>query len=653
MKTEQKSYNQLLKEIDRLKYDLKQANQQIRILQNNSADLSTLKIINSLNEAANKKTSDDFLINLLLNLLEKYFKRAGIPLYEIFRIIGVDKKSELEFDLVISMIHPDDRTRIWKIINSLFVNSTSKKMEFRITRPDKSLRFISQSTKVERNEKGKVIKIFGKLQDITKRKKAEIQLKENEEKFSTIFNQSPIAISLLNFKNKKFFEVNNAFESIFEYKKRELIGFTPDEINLFLNHEYKKILNGVKENKSDKHESIVGFKKKSGDKGWAILKGELINLRGVNYILLMMIDITEKRNAEIALFESENTLRSFFKSTPWLLGIVDATETDIIGVYFNKESKRYWGQAPEYLMGSTIRLGMPENLIKLWIKKLKKSGIIKKPVHFEYEYETKNKTRIYSATVNFIHKISESKERYSLVIEDITERKESEKEILKSHIQMRLLAANIQNAREEERTGIAREIHDELGQVLTAVKLDLSWLKSKMPEHPSTVDEKIISSLQLVDDSIQTVKRITAELRPGILDDLGLAAAIEWQCEEFQKRSEIKIDLQIIPDNIYLNPKLSTAIFRISQEALTNIARHSKATKVCVRLVKEDDRLELMIKDNGIGITREQQDDSKSFGLLGIKERADYFGGNTCIKGIKSRGTTIIVQFPINEPILE
>jgi len=231
--------------------------------------------------------------------------------------------------------------------------------------------------------------------------------------------------------------------------------------------------------------------------------------------------------------------------------------------------------------------------------------------------------------------------------QDITEHKKAEEEIKSSQLQLRNLTAHLQSIREEERTLIAREMHDELGQALTAMKMDLSWLDKRLPKDQRSLLEKTKSMSKLADATLQTVKRISTELRPGLLDDLGLPAAIEWQAEEFQTRTGIKCAITTDPEDIILDKDRSTAIFRIFQETLTNVARHAKATRIKVSLKEKAGKIELKVRDNGKGITEEQISNPKSFGLIGIKERAYYLDGKVVIKGLQDKGTTITIRIPL------
>ncbi len=232
--------------------------------------------------------------------------------------------------------------------------------------------------------------------------------------------------------------------------------------------------------------------------------------------------------------------------------------------------------------------------------------------------------------------------------QDIAKRKRVELELTSSRQQLRNLAVHTQSAREEERKSVARQVHDELGQLLTVLKMDLSWLGKRLPEERILLLEKTKTMSKLVDKTIQTVRRVSTELRPGLLDNLGLTAAIEWHAEEFQNWTGITCKVTSGCANAILGQDLSTTIFRVFQEALLNVARHANATEVKVSLRKEDGRLVLEISDNGIGITKEEIADPKSFGLIGIRERILSWEGKVDIRGTPNNGTTVTASIPLD-----
>jgi signal transduction histidine kinase len=215
--------------------------------------------------------------------------------------------------------------------------------------------------------------------------------------------------------------------------------------------------------------------------------------------------------------------------------------------------------------------------------------------------------------------------------------------------QMRALAARLHSAREEERTRVAREIHDELGQALTAIKLEFTSLLHDLPEQPELAAPRGQSILRLLDQTIQSVRRIATGLRPGILDDVGLVAALEWAAEDFQTRTGTRCRVDLPDADIALDPERATALFRIFQETLTNIARHADATQVDVRLGKENGNLILEVRDNGKGIGEEHLSAGTSLGILGMRERVLLLGGTLTISGTPEKGTTVRVLLPASK----
>jgi signal transduction histidine kinase len=228
-----------------------------------------------------------------------------------------------------------------------------------------------------------------------------------------------------------------------------------------------------------------------------------------------------------------------------------------------------------------------------------------------------------------------------------TNRRLAEVQLRESHKQLRALSVYLQHVREEERTRIAREVHDELGQALTSCKLDASWLAHHLPRNQKELSEKAEKLSADIDSTIQTVRRISTELRPGILDYLGLAAALEWQAQEFQSRTGIRCHVSAHLQGPPLDPELTTTFFRIFQETLTNVIRHAEATDVDVELKEDTARIILEVKDNGRGISRQEIDDPRSLGLLGMRERAALLGGDFRIQPLRGgKGTRACVAIP-------
>jgi PAS domain S-box-containing protein len=229
---------------------------------------------------------------------------------------------------------------------------------------------------------------------------------------------------------------------------------------------------------------------------------------------------------------------------------------------------------------------------------------------------------------------------------DITERQRLDAELRAQREQLRALAAHVESVREEERVRIAREIHDELGQALTCMSMDLGFLDKHLPKGNAEAAARVAALATLVKETVNTVRRISSELRPSILDDLGLGAAMEWLGHDFATRTGIDCAVSV-PSNVSVAPERGTVVFRMCQEALTNVARHAGASHVSIDLmIDADDRLVLEVSDNGRGITDQEVHRPDSLGLLGMRERAALLGGTAEVKGSPGQGTIVTVRVP-------
>ncbi len=235
-----------------------------------------------------------------------------------------------------------------------------------------------------------------------------------------------------------------------------------------------------------------------------------------------------------------------------------------------------------------------------------------------------------------------STERQSI----ITSLNQSNAELVATKEELRKLASHLQSIREEERTTISREIHDELGQQLTGLKMDVAWMKKRIDSNEKEILDKFRDINQMIDDTVKAVRRIAYELRPGILDDLGLNAALEWHSVEFEKRTGIACSFHSGIDDTVLNKDIVTSIFRIYQESLTNVIRHSKATSVKSTLEADPESFILNIQDNGKGFDQKDAGNKHTLGLLGMRERSSMMSGTLKIESIPNMGTSIVLKVP-------
>ncbi len=349
----------------------------------------------------------------------------------------------------------------------------------------------------------------------------------------------------------------------------------------------------------------------------------------------------KRKIAEETLQESEQKYRRFFEedltgdfiSTPeGKILFCNPAFVDILG----------FGSIDEALNASVYSLYFDAKKRKKFLQLLIENKMLK-----QYEQELIRKDGKKITVMENVIGIFDGKGKLNQIkgyLFDITKRKKAEIEVLNSREQLRNLSSHLQTIREEERGSISREIHDELGQFLTALKIDAIWLDKHFHESKDKSSKKIKGMIELVNDTIRSIQKIAAELRPGILDELGLSSAILWYANEYKERTGIKCKVDINPEKIKLDEKLSIAVYRIFQESLTNVMRHAKATKVnvCLELIKNN--LSLVVKDNGVGIDEEKLKDPKSLGITGMQERVYPWGGTVKISGVKEKGTTVHVN---------
>jgi signal transduction histidine kinase len=230
---------------------------------------------------------------------------------------------------------------------------------------------------------------------------------------------------------------------------------------------------------------------------------------------------------------------------------------------------------------------------------------------------------------------------------ELTERKRGEDDLRRSREQLRQLSAHLQAAIEEERKRISREMHDELGQQLSLLQLECGVIEDHLRSDQGDLRAKTQSMTNLIDSLIGSVQRISADLRPSLLDNLGIGAAVEWFAKQFEKRVGIECQITVDPPDVKLDQDRSTALFRIFQEALTNVVRHARATTIGVHLIRRERGIVLKVRDNGIGISPGRLADANSLGIMGMRERVHPWGGGVEITGEAGKGTDVTVTIPL------
>jgi PAS domain S-box-containing protein len=500
------------------------------------------------------------------------------------------------------------------------------------------------------DETGCVIGWRTALLDISAQKQAEYDLCERKAQLRAILDHTPSLIFLKDLEGR-YLDVNQQFERTFHLTRQDIVGktdrdiFPPEQASAFRSND----LAVMKAERPLQFEEVALHD--DGPHTSIVSKFPLRHLDGTPYAVCgITTDITQRKQAEESRKESEERYRSIFENA--LEGIFQTT-LDGKFVAVNPALAHMCGyDSPDEMIATITDIGSQlyvdpgrrEEFIRLMQTQDEVTG-------FEALVYRKNGSFVWiSENVRSRRNRAGVRVGYEGTVEQLTERKLAEERLRATLEEVRMLSGRLATVQEAERTRIARELHDELGVRLTCLKIDLSRLYTTMASEGAGVRKKMEDKIRLmveqVDATIASVQRLATELRPAILNDLGIVAAIEWQCQDFQKRTGIPCTCVTSADDIGMEPELATALFRICQEALTNAARHAQATAVTVKLEWQTDFLQLMVVDNGLGIPDTTVSNRQSLGLLGMRERVAQFGGELMIQGHHGAGTTVTACLP-------
>lgn len=499
----------------------------------------------------------------------------------------------------------------------------------------------------------------GLVRDISERKHAEDILKRSEERFRAFFSSDVIGTFYGDICGNVF-SANNEFLRILELTKEDLEkeklkiqNFTPEE---FLRQDEENIILAKNLGSCQPYEKQ--FLSKSGKRIW-VLVGFVLVGKEKEEILGYVLDLTKLKEAEenykrlyIKNEELLQRLQLHLERIPLAYIILDS---DFRIKFFNPEAEKIFGYKNAEVRGKDpYDFLIPESSKPLVDEKIKRWHLGDMNANGINENITKDGRIILCEWYNtpILDENGNLIEVISMGI-DVTEREKSKEELLKSEQKLRALASHLQSVREEERSTIARELHDELGQILTSIKMNLMMMTKQVLQDDESFDKTVFeneidSMNEMIEHSVRRLKKLISELRPEILDDLGLIPAVEWLIEQFVTRSGVKVNFIVEANNLNLPKNKQLNVYRIVQESLTNVLRHSKATEINLSIFETGNSLKITIQDNGKGFNPDLLDPLHSIGITGMKERALSFGADLNIQSASGKGTTVLLSVPLN-----
>ncbi len=481
------------------------------------------------------------------------------------------------------------------------------------------------------------------VRDISERKKAEETLKEKEEKFSAIFKAAPGSMMLSSLPDGKALEVNDNFSLITGYSKEDILGKSTIDLGMWVAPETRDQFLS----KLQTDGMVIDFEAKLMHKSGAILtglvSGQIVFVQNRKYLVSSFFDITNRKKVE----EEIQKLATIVQRSPEFIGIASL---DAKVIYVNDGGKNMVGLESDITTTSMWDYFAPPDLEifqNKTVPAIQKNGRWVGDIYLR-NFQTGERIPVWMDVFYIYNQATNEPVAFATVTSDNRERKKAEKEILKTTKQLQQLTTHLQSIREEERKRIGREIHDELGQQLTAMHMDVVWIDKKIPGESMAIKNKLKSILSLLDGSNESVRKILNELRPSILDEHSLPEVLEWQGIQFTESTGISLEFRNGKPLPKLREDIINCIFRVYQETLTNITKYADADNVVTSLNIDKDNLIFTVEDNGKGFNTAKVRDKKSFGLLGIKERVRSVNGNFELISSPGKGTKIIISIPVH-----
>jgi PAS domain S-box-containing protein len=473
-----------------------------------------------------------------------------------------------------------------------------------------------------------------------------------EEQYLALIDQPLVGVAKVDARSGQYLAVNEAFCAMTGYTAQEVLAMTLYDITHPDDREYVQVyLTGRNDSLvNSPHTFQKRYLHKDGRTVYAVISSHSIkNAHTGNVERIALIqDVTASIESNAVLKEQENRLSIIIHNSMDAIITIDTSETILI---FNAAAEAMFG----YLMQDALK--MPLSAL---IPHAQRSGHHTHVQAFSQSGDTARKMGAklilkglrangeeFPLDASISRAVSDGKVYMTVILRDLTKQVKAQNELDRARAELREISIASQTAREEEKARISRELHDELGQNLTALKMDLSWLQAHTPSDASAnILERIRAMQGVLDSTVVATRRIAADLRPMMLDDLGLKAALEWLVQDFTQRLTVPCELLIDEDVIELDTRVQSALYRAVQECLTNIARHAHATQVHIELHMSPAKVTLQIRDNGVGMVDEARGKRGSFGLIGMRERIYILDGEVAIVSQIGKGTCITISLP-------
>jgi PAS domain S-box-containing protein len=567
---------------------------------------------------------------------------------EMYRIYGLEPAAFVPtYEGFLSRVYPDDLDYTTMVIRQAIENVTPFIYDHRIRRADGCVRMLHTRGEVIGDETGRAARLVGSCWDVTDRWEVTQRLESTVAALRSTLEATADGI-LVGDRDGRVAILNQRMLALWRL---------PDDVGA--GTDIRQLAERVQDQLVDpagfmaRVSELYGTADKQGFDRLRFVDGRVYERYSVPQRVGESIvgrvcsfrDVTQRdrllEEAEVARAGAEAARRDYETFLERISDGFVALDRSWRYVYVNSCAGRQLGRDARSLFGKHIWSEFPEGRGQKFHLAYEQAFNEQRPIQIREYYPPWKRW--------FENRIYPSPEGVSILFTDVTAEVKAQEELSASNEQLRALAARLDAIREEERRLIAREIHDEIGQALTAIKLDLGWLRGQLPADAAPeVRQRAAATDVLVDQALDTARRVSASLRPAMLDDLGLSAAVRWQAHDFEQRTGVACEVDVPDDCGRVAPAAALCLFRIVQEALTNVARHARARRVRVSLAAGPDAVTLTVADDGRGVTADELARPTSLGVVGMRERALVVGGEVTITGSPGSGTTLTVRVPSN-----